>query len=672
MLSLSAADPKLSQGSEQMEKQPFTITNTQSQDLQDIIVLNAASQGHSVQRESLSHTPASVQVHKSQPDPQQEDAIVTLHIDSAAHQQVVELPLNPNAEQFQLRDRGLVLHGRLEPDLDKDWSHVQKVLAGGAGDLDEDTLQVQRQWSTMNPIGTAAVTPQQESSTILVEPVLPFSDLDDLAEVLDIATKQVQKVKSLTDMTVLMPKANFIDKQLPASGHELSVNEVYTPDYYVALHNIVAAPGIRADGTMYPSCTPNHQGARIKLPHVKLNIERWRYHLLGYEHVELVQFLEFGFPIGLSNSPELESSNRNHGSAYMWYDHVDKFICGEVKEGGVTGPYARAPWWNTTISPLMTAHKKVRSRRTVFDATFGDKSLNNSTPSDTYLGLPCSYTFPKIEDYKQMILNSGRNAYMWKRDLSRFFLQLPLDPTEYDRVGLVWRGLFFFFVCLAFGLRHSGLQGQRVTDAVAWILRGFGREIVGSHPYQVCNYQDDLGGVEETYERSRAAFDKLGWLLTDLGLAESEKKAVPPSTKITYLGVEFDSCSMTMSVPPEKVTEIKAEIGQWVRRTTITKKELQSLLGKLFWVSKVVKYARAFMGRLLMQLRMMADQKDSKKVKLLDETRKDILWWRTYLDQFNGISMIVNDDPIPLSFSQLLESPYDICAGDATSSGGGA
>ena len=73
-----------------------------------------------------------------------------------------------------------------------------------------------------------------------------------------------------------------------------------------------------------------------------------------------------------------------------------------------------------------------------------------------------------------------------------------------------------------------------------------------------------------------------------------------------------------------------------------------------------------------MQLRMMADQKDSKKVKLLEETRKDILWWRTYLDRFNGISMIVNDDPIPLSFSQLLESPYDICAGDATPSGGGA
>ena len=108
----------------------------------------------------------------------------------------------------------------------------------------------------------------------------------------------------------------------------------------------------------------------------------------------------------------------------------------------------------------MTAHKKVKSRRT-------EKSLNNSTPSETYLGLPFKYTFPKIEDYKTMILKSGQFAWMWKRDLSRFYLQLPLDPVEYSRVGLIWRGLFFFFLGLAFSMRHLGLQGQKVTHAVA-------------------------------------------------------------------------------------------------------------------------------------------------------------------------------------------------------------
>ena len=111
--------------------------------------------------------------------------------------------------------------------------------------------------------------------------------------------------------------------------------------------------------------------------------------------------------------------------------------------------------------------------------------MNNATPSDLYMGQPTQYTFLKIEDYKEMIIAAGVGCYMWKRDLARFFLQLPLDPTEYHRVGVIWRGLFFFFPGLAFGLRHSGLGGQRVTDAVSWILRGLGREEEDENPYQV-------------------------------------------------------------------------------------------------------------------------------------------------------------------------------------------
>lgn len=63
----------------------------------------------------------------------------------------------------------------------------------------------------------------------------------------------------------------------------------------------------------------------------------------------------------------------------------------------------------------MTAPKKPDSRRAVFDATYEDKSLNNATPTDMYLGQPCVYTFPKINDFRMMILKSGRDSYMWKR-----------------------------------------------------------------------------------------------------------------------------------------------------------------------------------------------------------------------------------------------------------------
>ena len=85
-----------------------------------------------------------------------------------------------------------------------------------------------------------------------------------------------------------------------------------------------------------------------------------------------------------------------------------------------------------------------------------------------------------------------------------------MDPVDYNKVGMVWRGLFFIFVCLAFGLRHSGLNGQRVTDAVSWVLRGLGMETDNEEPYKVVNYVDDLGGVEATLALAKAAFKALG------------------------------------------------------------------------------------------------------------------------------------------------------------------
>ena len=575
--------------------------------------------------------------------------------------------LNVDAEVFVVRDLTRLNLGRQGISLRDDECQVQQVQAGGVGV--QDTFAVTL-WNADKVSGIKPV--QDQSRSVRFDSDLPFQGVEEIPDMLGIAPKQIQKVGKLLDMKVILPKGVFTDKVLPTPRHQLVTNSVFTADYFVALHNIVAAPGYRRDGTPYPANTPNHIGARVSLPHTKLNVVRWRHHLFGYEHVELVQYLEYGFPLGLDESFKLDCQTRNHGSAYMWYDWVDKFMAGEVKECGVTGPFQLSPWWNVTVSPLMTAHKKPLARRTVFDATFGEGSLNNATPGDKYLGQPIQFTYPKIEDYRVMVLKAGKGSFMWKRDLSRFFLQLPMDPVEYDKVGIVWRGLFFFFVGLAFGLRHSGLNGQRVTDAVSWVLRQLGQETEEGRQYQVCNYVDDLGGVESTEQRALSAYDTLGWLLDDLGLQESKKKAVPPTKRITYLGVQFDSEKMEMSVPPEKIAEVKSEIVRWIRKTTISKRELQSMLGKLFWVSKVIKYSRPFMGRLLEQLRSISKLHDGKKVKFTEEAKRDIRWWAAYLEHFNGVTMITNEEPIPLSYEQLLDSPDQICAGDATPTGGGA
>ena len=510
----------------------------------------------------------------------------------------------------------------------------------------------------------------------LIEPCFPFVD-EDIPNLPLLASPAMPLLKpsELKDRVFILPRNStgqyqvFVDKVLPPLTQPIVLNEVFTPDYFVALHKLVSAPG-----PSYPEGTPNYLGARLPLQHTTLKLDRWRHHLVGYEHVDICQLLEFGFPLGLQEDPEpsLESTFRNHSSSYQFFTWIDDFIQSGLELGDIAGPFPSAPYSKLHLSPLMTAIKKPCGRRAVFDASFGDSSLNINTPTDVYLGQPIEYAFPKIDDFKRLVLKSGRGCMIWKRDLSRYFLQIPLDPLEYPKVAFIWRCYLFFFCGFMFGLRHAGLQGQKITDAVTWIHRRFGLETACEVMYNSINYSDDIGGCEATLERANASFDALAVLLADLGLRESKSKAHPPSTCMPYLGVEFDTVAMVMRVPPEKVAELQEIVHDWSRKTTTTKKNLQQLLGKLFWVARCIRFSRGFISRLLAQLRSMHKLADNKKAPLSEDCRQDIRWWNRYLRQFNGCELLYPSHPMDLTLDQLLDTDALVNCGDAQPMGGGS
>ena len=134
--------------------------------------------------------------------------------------------------------------------------------------------------------------------------------------------------------------------------------------------------------------------------------------------------------------------------------------------------------------------------------------------------------------------------------MSRFFLQLTLDPLDYDKVGCIWRGQLLLFTSYVWGTRHAGMNGQRVTNCVSAIHRALGHSDFCSHKSNGCdrlcphltdsvstsdtsafntlNYSDDMADVEDTLERATLSFDLMGSLLEELGLSESKDKAAPP------------------------------------------------------------------------------------------------------------------------------------------------
>ena len=502
------------------------------------------------------------------------------------------------------------------------------------------------------------------------------SNLDDLSDtdyLLPVVPKPAQPVlrpSSLENTCFILPNNMvFIDKVLPPTEQLLTQNPSYPLDYFVGLHSLVSTPTIQ-----YPAYTPNFCGARIPLRHTCLNIARWRHHLIGYEGADIVQYLQYGVPLGLSDNPTpvLVSTLRNHGSSYQYFPYWDEFLSTGLERCELAGPCSVPPFEAVHVSPLMTAVKKPDSRRAVFDASFGDYSLNNGTPTDVYLNQTFSYDFPKVEDFKRFVLECGPGCYLYKRDLSRYYLQLPVDPSEYPLLCFIWRKKLFFFVSLMFGLRHAGLQGQKVTTAVTWVHQRLGLESEPQVPFKSLNYSDDIGGCEATHARATEAYHKLGELLVDLGLRESANKAHAPATKMPYLGITFDTIKMEMSVPPEKVAEVREDISLWKKKTFATKKTLQQILGKLLWVSKCVRFSRGFIGRLLSQLQEMHHMSDNKRVKLSQGSRQDIMWWDRYLRRFNGVEILYESDPLQLSLDQLLDTKALVNCGDAQMEGGGS
>ena len=321
---------------------------------------------------------------------------------------------------------------------------------------------------------------------------------------------KIDNVKISDDLT-------FTDRVLPVTDRYLHENKNFPMSYFLDLHSRVKSFG-----------THNYKGARIPLSHNNINVENCRFYLtkFQYPHIHILQFVEYGFPLGLWSEAYLKPSTKNHSSSYAYFSYVDKFIECELDKLGVTGPFDKSPWDSIMIPPLMTAPKKPNSRRTVFDASFGMFSLNRNTPEKSYHDTEYEFTFPKIDNFADIIAKLGHGCYLWKRDLSRYYLQLKIDPYEYDKLGFVWRSKLFLFISFVWGCRHAGYVGQWFTSAIAFIHANLGLELTGTI-YQCLNYAHDFAGPEDSLERSQISFETLGNLFKELGMQESASKASP-------------------------------------------------------------------------------------------------------------------------------------------------
>ena len=144
---------------------------------------------------------------------------------------------------------------------------------------------------------------------------------------------------------------------------------------------------------------------------------------------------------------------------------------------------------------------------------------------------------------------------------------------------------------------------------------------------------DDFLSIASPDSNGQHNMTLLKQLFGTLNIPIHPDKTVGPTTKLTFLGIDLDSILMQASLPPEKVDRIRDIIEMFLNRKTVTKRELQSLLGHFNYASRVIVQGRSFVSYLLSLLSAAKEQHHH--IALSSSCRRDLNMWVDFLKGWN-------------------------------------
>ena len=145
-----------------------------------------------------------------------------------------------------------------------------------------------------------------------------------------------------------------------------------------------------------------------------------------------------------------------------------------------------------------------------------------------------------------------------------------------------------------FGLSFSPFLFNRLADAFEWILKK-------NYAIQaLMHYLDDYFTVGPPVSPVCASqVHTIVKTADHLGIPFAPDKLEGPTTRLVFLGILIDSNLVECSLPPDKLSELLAELQAWSSCKKCIKRELLSHIGKLNFACRIIPAGRIFLRRLI-------------------------------------------------------------------------
>ena len=271
----------------------------------------------------------------------------------------------------------------------------------------------------------------------------------------------------------------------------------------------------------------------------------------------IIRGIKEGFRIGFrySERETTRSCKRNMSSAYEHQKVVTDYLVEECRHARIAGPFPGPPLPHLQVNSFGVIPKRHQQNkwRLILDLSSPEKhSVNDGIEPSL-----CSLSYISIDDIAGVILQLGAGALIAKTDVKHAYRQIPVHPEDRPLMGMRWKEHYFVDTVLPFGLRSAPLIFTAVADALEWIVRARGAD-------NIFHYIDDfvlLGPpdsdiCEQNLRLLMQSCDNLGVLI-------AQEKTEGPSTRLTVLGIEFDTVAMELRLPADKLHRLSELLSPW-------------------------------------------------------------------------------------------------------------
>ncbi|CAG2243539.1 unnamed protein product [Mytilus edulis] len=308
--------------------------------------------------------------------------------------------------------------------------------------------------------------------------------------------------------------------------------------------------------------------------------------------------------------------SKNNKSAL---EHSD-FVSSAVKELVLGGLVKRVSIMPHVVNPLTVSVNGKGKHRLILDLRHVNKQVIVNKV--------------KFEDWKTLSQYVTLNCYGYVFDLKAGYHHLNIFEQHQKYLGFSWKGEFYVFTVLPFGLSSSGYI---FTKTVRQLVKHWRKSSI-----KVAVYLDDGFGVEVSYELCVKHARRIKADLIASGFVPNKDKCVwLPSQHVEWLGFSWNLISCKLQIPQRKIDDILNLVAFILNSSYRVKvRQLAKICGKLIALTPAVGNVTQIMTRNIFSVINIRDYWDQYvNIGKYPDCINELIFWRDNLPLLKAVDL---------------------------------